>query len=129
MLLSNGKEFQLDTTALWWLRSHGPRNRETGSHYCTQKQNVNVKYKSDSTACIASLITFTPNFILHKGWEPLTFWQMVLTQSQNFLSPEALWAKFQMAKNTTSFAHTTANFCCKDKECSRNICSHWHVTH
>lgn len=33
------------------------------SHYCTQKQHINVRYKSDSTAYITSVITFTPNFI------------------------------------------------------------------
>lgn len=43
-----------------------PKDQGTGkigSHYCTQKQHINVKYKSDSTAYITSVITFTPNFM------------------------------------------------------------------
>lgn len=53
-----------DLMVLWRLPSSRPRDRENWeSHYCTQKQHINVKYKSDSTAYITSVITFTPNFI------------------------------------------------------------------
>ena len=51
----------------WCCGGFLPTDRGTGgnreSHYCTQKQHINVKYKSDRTAYITSVITFTPNFI------------------------------------------------------------------
>lgn len=52
-----------DLMLFWWLPSNRLRDRENWeSHYCTQKQHINAKYKSDSIAQITSVITFTPNF-------------------------------------------------------------------
>jgi len=52
-----------DLMLFWWLPSNRLRDRENWeSHYCTQKQHINAKYKSDSIAHITSVNTFTPNF-------------------------------------------------------------------
>lgn len=94
------------------------QDRQTGSHCYAQKQHANPTQESDSTAAIASASMFMPHFLTkwqNEDWELLAMWQVVTGHSQNLMSPEALWAKFQNAKSTPNLPRQLNIFCCKDR--------------